>query len=74
MASCNQDKLMEYHLHNVEFMIKKLMTECSKKTGKPIDKHTIILDLKGLGFQREFPALDFQIESLFLPAFLTYRS
>ena len=44
------EHLTEFHVCNVEFLMQKLMPIASKKAGKRIDKHTVIMDLSGLGF------------------------
>ncbi|KAJ3129289.1 cytosolic factor, phosphatidylinositol/phosphatidylcholine transfer protein [Nowakowskiella sp. JEL0407] len=40
----------DFHIRNMEMLVNHLMKEASEKTGRVIDKHTVIFDLKGLGF------------------------
>lgn len=54
MESCSHETLMDYHLSNVEFLHKVVFKECSEDLGKPVSKHTIIFDLEGISFSRNF--------------------
>ncbi|KAJ3220956.1 hypothetical protein HK099_003888, partial [Clydaea vesicula] len=47
---CSVETLMDFHLHNVEFLHKILFKECSEKSGRDISMHTIIFDLEGISF------------------------
>ena len=53
IATCPQEVLIDFHLHNVEFLHQVLFPECSKKLGRHISKHTVIFDMKGLGLSRK---------------------
>jgi len=43
------DELVQYHIHVMEYMMNYVFPRASERAGKPIDKLTSILDLKGLG-------------------------
>ncbi|KAJ1553273.1 cytosolic factor, phosphatidylinositol/phosphatidylcholine transfer protein [Nowakowskiella sp. JEL0078] len=49
-ANCTAPVWIDFHTRNMEMLTKTLMKEASERTGRVVDKHTLIFDLKGLGF------------------------
>ncbi|KAJ3084920.1 hypothetical protein HK102_000514, partial [Quaeritorhiza haematococci] len=46
---CPLDQMIDFHIRCQEFLFKVVMEECTRKTGRIIDQHTVIFDLKGMG-------------------------
>jgi hypothetical protein len=49
MKFATADEIVAYHIYVMEFMMNYLFPRASERAGKPVDKLTSIIDLKGLG-------------------------
>ncbi|KAI8825618.1 CRAL-TRIO domain-containing protein [Fimicolochytrium jonesii] len=48
-TKCPQSQMLDWHVRNTEMLFNVLMPECSAKSGRLIEKHTVIFDCANSG-------------------------